>query len=252
MNTTGENPNHALVIGASSGIADALITQLLQNRTLARITAISRSSCPDKWNDDSRICWLFSDYDETTINAIGLQLLEQQKTNPFHTNQVFICNGILHGENFKPEKRVEELNAEVMQQVFHANTIIPALWLKALRPLLSGKKNCHMVFLSARVGSINDNRIGGWYSYRASKSALNMLLKTAAIEYARRAKNVKLIAFHPGTTDTALSRPFQKNIPEDKLFKPEFVARKLLTLVARTPIDGKLSYLDWDHQTIDW
>ena len=109
-----------------------------------------------------------------------------------------------------------------------------------------------MVFLSARVGSINDNRMGGWYSYRASKAALNMLLKTAAIEYARRAKNVKLIAFHPGTTDTTLSKPFQKNIPEDKLFKPDFVARQLLMLVAKTPIDGTLSYLDWDHQSIDW
>ena len=109
-----------------------------------------------------------------------------------------------------------------------------------------------MVFLSARVGSINDNRMGGWYSYRASKSALNMLLKTAAIEYARRAKNVKLIAFHPGTTDTALSKPYQKNVAKGKLFKPDFVARQLLSLVAKTPVDGTLSFLDWDHQAVDW
>ena len=252
MNPLTKQPNHALVIGASSGIADALIAQLLQNEALAKITAISRSSCPDKWRNHPRICWLISNYDETMINTIGLQLLSQKKADHLHINQVYICNGILHSEKFKPEKRVEELDAEVMQQVFHANTIIPALWLKALRPLLSGKRNCHMVFLSARVGSINDNRMGGWYSYRASKSALNMLLKTAAIEYARRAKNVKLIAFHPGTTDTALSKPYQKNVAKGKLFKPDFVARQLLSLVAKTPVDGTLSFLDWDHQAVDW
>ena len=252
MNSSTGQTNHALVIGASSGIADALIAQLLQDETLARVTAISRSSCPEKWIDDPRLCWRLSHYDEPAITVISQQLLEQNKITPLHIDRVFICNGILHSEDFNPEKRVEELDAKIMQRVFLANTIIPALWLKTLRPLLTGKKSCHMVFLSARVGSINDNRMGGWYSYRASKAALNMLLKTAAIEYARRAKNVKLIAFHPGTTDTALSKPFQKNIPEDKLFTPDFVARQLLMLVAKTPIDGTLSYLDWDHQSIDW
>ena len=113
-----------------------------------------------------------------------------------------------------------------MQQVFHANTIIPALWLKTLRPLLTGNKSCHMVS-SARVGSINDNRMGGWYSYRASKAALNMLLKTAAIEYARRAKNVKLIAFHPGTTDTSYRNPFKKISLRINCLHPILLPRQL-------------------------
>ena len=108
------------------------------------------------------------------------------------------------------------------------------------------------MLFSARVGSISDNRLGGWYSYRASKAALNMMIKTAAIELARRAKNIKLIAFHPGTTDTPLSKPFQKNVPENKLFSAEFVAKQLLDIVENTPIDQSPSYLDWQGETINW
>ena len=252
MIATTEQTRHALVIGASGGIANALIEQLLIDETVARVTAISRSPCPEKKINHQRLNWLISNYDETAINSVSQQLYQQQKIDALYIDRVFICNGILHGDHFKPEKRIEDLDLKIMQQIFHSNTIIPALWLKALRPLLISKSHCHMVFLSARVGSITDNRMGGWYSYRASKTALNMLLKTAAVEYARRAKNVKLIAFHPGTTDTALSKPFQKNVPEGKLFDPKFVANQLLSIVAQAPVDGTLSYLDWDNQTIDW
>ena len=106
--------------------------------------------------------------------------------------------------------------------------------------------------MSARVGSISDNRLGGWYSYRASKCALNMLLKTSAIELNRKHKNVKLISFHPGTTDTKLSRPFQSSVSRDKLFTPDFVATKLMDLMRKTDVDGELAYLDWAGAPIDW
>jgi NAD(P)-dependent dehydrogenase (short-subunit alcohol dehydrogenase family) len=105
---------------------------------------------------------------------------------------------------------------------------------------------------SARVGSISDNHLGGWYSYRTSKAALNMLLKTVSIEFSRRAKNIKIISFHPGTTDTLLSKPFQKNVPEGKLFTCEFVANQLISIVSDTAIDGELSYVDWQGRNIDW
>ena len=105
---------------------------------------------------------------------------------------------------------------------------------------------------SARVGSIEDNRLGGWYSYRASKAALNMMLKSTAIEFARRSKNIKLIAFHPGTTDTTLSEPFQKNVPVGKLFQPSFVAQQLLSILEDVSVDGRASFLDWKGNDIDW
>jgi NAD(P)-dependent dehydrogenase (short-subunit alcohol dehydrogenase family) len=106
--------------------------------------------------------------------------------------------------------------------------------------------------LSARVGSIGDNRLGGWYGYRASKAALNMFLQTAAVEYARRARRVKLLAFHPGTTDTALSAPFQKNVAAGKLFTPDFVAQRLLGLMDAAEPDGRLGFLDWAGKTVPW
>ena len=96
MNSSTGQTNHALVIGASSGIADALIAQLLQDETLARVTAISRSSCPEKWIDDPRLCWRLSHYDEPAITVISQQLLEQNKITPLHIDRVFIFNGILH------------------------------------------------------------------------------------------------------------------------------------------------------------
>ena len=109
-----------------------------------------------------------------------------------------------------------------------------------------------MAALSARVGSIGDNRLGGWYGYRSSKASLNMMLRTLSIEYARRAKNVKIIAFHPGTSDTPLSKPFRRSVPNEKLFTPQFVAERLCGIMHNAEIDGQLSYLDWDNKSIPW
>jgi NAD(P)-dependent dehydrogenase (short-subunit alcohol dehydrogenase family) len=167
-------------------------------------------------------------------------------------SRVFICHGILHSNDFQPEKRLEDFSAKAFTEVITANTVTPMLWLKHLTPFISGKYICKIVIFTARVGSISDNKLGGWYSYRASKAAMNMLIKSAAVELARRAKGIKLISFHPGTTDTPLSKPFQKNVPEDKLFTAEFVAKQLLIIVEKTPINGEASFLDWQGKNIPW
>jgi NAD(P)-dependent dehydrogenase (short-subunit alcohol dehydrogenase family) len=151
-----------------------------------------------------------------------------------------------------PEKRFEDISENNLHEILQCNTIIPALWMKVLFRILKGKKDCVVSVLSARVGSIQDNHLGGWYSYRASKAALNMILKSLAIEYRRRAKNVKILAFHPGTTDTALSKPFQSSVASNKLFTPQFVAEKLSTIMDTIIIDGELSFLDWDGKVISW
>ena len=167
-------------------------------------------------------------------------------------SRVCICHGILHNDSLWPEKRLEDINGDALHEIFHANTVIPTLWLKLLHPVLTGKQRCVVATLSARVGSIGDNRMGGWYAYRASKSALNMMLKTIAVEYARRIKNVKLISFHPGTTDTALSKPFQASVRKESLFSTVFVADRLAEIMEHAEVDGQLSYLDWDGKTIPW
>ena len=236
-----------VVIGAGSAIGRALVERWSREGAQP-ILAVARSvealAAVELLGVQTHRC----DYSEASLAPLAAQLQEQSTD----IKRLVICNGVLQGEGYRPERALNQLKTTAMEQVFEVNTFVPMRVLASLAPVIKRSAAPRIAVLSARVGSIGDNGLGGWYSYRASKAALNMLLKTAAIEYARRAKNVKLIAFHPGTTDTALSKPFQKNIPEDKLFTPDFVARQLLMLVAKTPIDGTLSYLDWDHQTIDW
>ena len=239
---------HTLIIGANSEIAQALSNQLVLNSN-HKLTLVSTHSQTNQAISAERV-WL-DNYSESAISDAAQQLKAISLRLGTFT-QVFICMGILHDDETFPEKKLEEFNALSFSKLMHANAMAPILWIKELVTLLPSKVHCKITVFSARVGSISDNKLGGWYSYRASKSALNMLLKTAAIELARRAKNIKLIAFHPGTTDTPLSKPFQKNVSPNKLFTPEFVAKQLLTIVEKTEIDGLLSYLDWQGKTIEW
>ena len=245
----------ALVIGASSAIAQALIDQLLSNDELV-VYAISRSfpvDFTDRMRDQKRLHLLECDYSPVQLSEI----VESIKATSLPCVKVFICNGVLHNHSFLPEKKIEQFSADTFQQVMHVNAVVPGLWLQQLITLLKHTLPCVVVVFSARVGSISDNRAGGWYSYRASKAALNMLVKTAAIEYARRAKNVRLIVFHPGTTDTKLSQPFQSNVAPEKLFTPEFVATQLLSLIKPLALenhvfDHQASFIDWQGKEIDW
>ena len=189
-----------------------------------------------------------TDYDDLSI----AKTCEKIQALTHSISRVCICNGILHNEDIWPEKRIEELNIDTLREVFTINSVIPILWVKALLPLVKSKDECIMSVFSARIGSIDDNRTGGWYSYRASKAALNMLLKTAAIEYARHAANVKLIAFHPGTTDTPLSKPFQGSVKKENLFTPDYVAEHLVRVMNTQTADGECSFIDWENKAIAW
>jgi NAD(P)-dependent dehydrogenase (short-subunit alcohol dehydrogenase family) len=239
-------PETALIIGAGSHIGSAAMDLLRTQFPAARIIAISRhgSALPQ----DPQVQTLHSDYSESSMQACVTSLQALQGC----IHRVIICHGILHTADIAPEKRLEDLHAASMAEVLRVNTILPALWLSALLPLLKGSQPCVLAVLSARVGSIADNRKGGWYSYRASKAALNMLLKSAAIEYARRAPNVKLLAFHPGTVNTPLSAPFQRNVAESHLFTPAQAAHNLLARMASLPPDGTASFLDHAGKPIEW
>ncbi|MBA6351513.1 SDR family NAD(P)-dependent oxidoreductase [Colwellia sp. BRX9-1] len=242
-----------LIIGANSDIGKAIATQVasLADTGLILISrqAIDEKDTVEEQNSLKTKKIIVKDYQPQSIDNAIAELVAHSE---LPISQVFVCNGILHSDKFQPEKRLEDFDAQAFEQVISANTLTPMLWVQKLTPILTRKSPCKFIVFSARVGSINDNKLGGWYSYRASKAALNMMLKTASIEFARRAKNIKLISFHPGTTDTPLSKPFQKNVPADKLFTSEFVAKQLLTIVADTPIDHTLSYLDWQGKSINW
>lgn len=242
-----------LIIGANSNIGKAIAAQiqLQENTGLILISRhFSASNAIESNNERSTVKKItVKDYQSHSIDQAINELIIDNNAD---ITRVFVCNGILHNESIRPEKRLEDFDAEAFHQVITSNTLTPMLWIQKLTPLLAGKSPCKFVVFSARVGSISDNRLGGWYSYRASKAALNMVIKTAAIELARRAKNIKLIAFHPGTTDTPLSKPFQKNVPSNKLFSSEFVAKQLLDIIENTPVDQTASYLDWQGKSINW
>ncbi|MED5510057.1 MAG: SDR family NAD(P)-dependent oxidoreductase [Pseudomonadota bacterium] len=237
--------NSSLIIGSNSHIARAILRRIQEAEPSEKIIAVSRGQQPTELEG---VDWYQSDYSEPSI----AELVKRFTDSALTFNRVFVCLGILHDQKVSPEKRLEELNSDAIQHVFQINAITPSLWLKHLLPLLKQSIRCKVTIFSARVGSIGDNHLGGWYSYRASKAALNMLLKSTAIEYARRAPNVKLLAFHPGTTDTPLSRPFSKQVPEHKLFQPDFVAEQLLKILEQLEPDGELSFLDWQGQRVDW
>ncbi|MCG9761465.1 MULTISPECIES: SDR family NAD(P)-dependent oxidoreductase [Pseudoalteromonas] len=235
-----------IVIGASSAIARAFVkTQVEQNSDVRVITVSRQAKAASKASALHFQC----DYSEAQIQKVGRQIFELDCT----VKSVTIFNGLLHDEFDKfPEKKLEDVDLGYSMALFNINTMIPMLWLQALLPTIKGKQSCVVTALSARVGSISDNRMGGWYSYRSSKAALNMMFKSAAVELARRAKNIKLILFHPGTTDTPLSKPFQANVPDEKLFTPEFVADQLSSIIAKSHPDGTVSYVDWQNKSIEW
>lgn len=181
------------MIGATGAIGAALVDQLERDPRCATVLGLGRTSQPAlDFNDESSI--------EQAAAAIRLQ-------GPLHL--VVMATGSLHGPHGMPEKRMAELRYAHMEALFRVNTFGPALVLSHFAPLLDRSQRSVLAVLSAKVGSIGDNRLGGWYSYRASKAALNMMLKTAAIEVQRTHPLAVLAALHPGTVNSALSAPFR-------------------------------------------
>ena len=160
--------------------------------------------------------------------------------------------GVLHGKHMQPERRLEQIDADALALSFAVNATGPALVAKHFHPLLAHDERAVLASISARVGSIADNRLGGWYGYRASKAAQNMMTKTLSIELARRAPNVICVALHPGTVDTDLSKPFQRSVPADELFSPKLAAAQLLTVIDSLTTDDSGSFFDWQGEPIPW
>lgn len=238
-----------LIIGASSAIAQKIISECLKRDKDAKIVAVSRSTKGrfTKASED-RVQWMQSDYSETSIIDIASNLKEQK----LRFRHVIICNGILHNENFSPEKSLSEIEVDNLHEVMRINAFIPTLWVKHLKPILTKSKECTVTAFSARVGSIEDNRKGGWYAYRASKAALNMLMKSASIEYSRSAGQVHFVLFHPGTTESALSRPFLTRVKKESIFQPQLVAEYLLEVLANRNEDDELEFLAWNGNSVAW
>ncbi len=228
----------AVVFGASGGIGAAIAAQLRQTRDF-EVSAGSRSGDAD---------FQFDLQDESSIaNAAGLV----GQHGP--VDLVFIATGMLHrDEAIMPEKSWRALDAGTMADIFAINSIGPALIAKHMLPLLHRDRRVVFAALSARVGSITDNGLGGWHSYRASKAALNMLMRNFALELAKRNPLSVVASLHPGTVATPLSRPFQRNLAPAKLFTPQQSAAALLNVLeGLTPHDSG-GLFAWDGTRIPY
>ncbi len=172
----------------------------------------------------------------------------QQHTERLHL--VMNCTGLLHDDGMQPEKRLEDLEMENLQRSFQLNSCAPLLIARYALPLLRHDEPGVMANISARVGSISDNRIGGWYGYRASKAAQNMATRTVAIEMKRRCKNLIVIGLHPGTVDTRLSSPFQSSVKPGQLKTPSESAQHLYDVINQVDKDASGKVFAWDGSEI--
>ena len=216
-------PENIAIIG-SGAIGNAFSQELLSRYPNSRINVFSRKM---PRTTACAVAHHLIDYDNISSIYSAAKLASAEKP----LDLVLVATGILHAENLRPEKSLKELSSQNFEILFKINTIVPALIAKYFLPLLNRNRSSIFAALSARVGSISDNQLGGWYAYRASKSALNMIIKSASIEVARKNPGAIVVGLHPGTVDSDLSKPFQQNVNANKLFTPSYAAQKMLIVL---------------------
>lgn len=219
----------ALLIGANGTIGSALAEQM---RGEYELYTLSR--------DDT-------DYSEASMEKIAQELKGEGRFS-----LIICCVGTLHGDVVTPEKRLAQLNAKALAEYYRINTIIPALCLRFFHALLDREAPSQFAFLSAMVGSIGDNSLGGWYGYRSSKAALNQIVHTGAIEVQRSNKMAVLAVIHPGTTIGPLSKPFAAGVAKDKYYTPEQSASRILALAQSLSAEQSGGFFNWDGSRIAW
>lgn len=223
----------ALVVGSSGGIGAEVLHCLEEDPRCIHVTALSRSTDPRLDLEDEH----------------SIQHCASQITNEGPLHFIFDATGVLHDGELSPEKALSAVDRDSAMSSFAVNALGPLLLLKHLHTLMPRVERSVFATISARVGSIEDNRLGGWYSYRGAKAALNMFLKTASIEIARKRPNAVCLALHPGTVETRLSDPFASN--RERMSAADS-ARCLLTVINSAGPAENGQFLGYDGQEIPW
>lgn len=225
----------AVVVGAAGGIGSAAATALDESGRFERTLRLARSGTPA--------------LDVTNEQSVAAAAQTASATK-LPVRLVFVATGFLHAEGMHPERSLRDISPEYMAKAFAVNAIGPALLLKHFLPLLPRTGKAVFALLSAKVGSIGDNRLGGWHSYRASKAALNQVVRTASIELARSRPDAICVALHPGTVDTALSAPFGKSGLDVR--PPETAARQSVDVIAALTPRHNGAFLDYRGNELPW
>jgi NAD(P)-dependent dehydrogenase (short-subunit alcohol dehydrogenase family) len=238
----------ALVIGAGGGIGLEFVRQLLSQGYEVHATTRQSSAGLAEITNSRLHCWSVDITQEDQITAVAQAIRSQTP----RLDLAIYAVGVLHTAAWQPEKSLRHLNSQQMLDYFQVNAIGAALWAKHLQPLFKHPDRSIFAAVSAKVGSIGDNQLGGWYGYRASKAALNMLIKNISIEYRRTASQSIIVALHPGTTETALSQPFQANVPPEKLFSPTRTVQQLLSVMDGLQTADSGEFFSWDGSPLPW
>ncbi|MDC3181106.1 SDR family NAD(P)-dependent oxidoreductase [Gammaproteobacteria bacterium] len=235
--------DNIIIFGVTGTMGNALYETLSARYPQSQINGVGRQQThPNKHLPYH--CVDFSD--ENALQTLATSLSQQ---SPF--DLILVTIGMLHNSQMMPEKSIHELYVEKYQQQFMTNTIIPMMIAKHFIPHMQPQKRSILGIFSAKVGSITDNSLGGWYSYRASKAALNMQIKNLSIECKRSHPNQIILGLHPGTVDSQLSKPFQKNLPPShQIFNPLHASEQVIDQInaASSAQSGKL--ISWDGSVI--
>jgi NAD(P)-dependent dehydrogenase (short-subunit alcohol dehydrogenase family) len=240
-----DSGQNILIVGANRGIGYGFVKQLLPKASQIYATYRSTAS-PELMGlaaQSERLHLLPMDITDEAQIISGLEQIRQQVTR---LHLVIYCVGFLHEGGIQPEKSLQQIQADHLLRYFQVNSIGAVLLAKHLIPLLKHPERSVLACISAKIGSIADNQSGGWYGYRASKAALNMLMRTAALEYGRKSPKTIVAMLHPGTTDTRLSQPFQRNLPPDKLFSVERTVSQLLGVIDGLQPEQSGEFFSWD------
>ncbi len=245
----------AVIQGASRGIGLGFVDALLERPGFPWIVATCRrpedaralQTRAERWPERLRILPL-DVQDEPTIERCA----DRIRAEGLEVGLLVNAAGLLHDDRMKPEKRLEDIDPAALQRAFEVNATGPLLVAKHFHRLMRHEERAVFASLSARVGSIGDNRLGGWYAYRMSKAAQNMATRTLAIELSRKAPNVICVGLHPGTVATDLSEPYRGGVPADRLFDVERATRQLLDVIEGLTPEQHGSLLAWDGSPIPW
>lgn len=224
----------AIIIGATGGIGAGLFESLKDHDGFGTVLGLSRHSVP-----------AIDILDEASIAAAA----DHVRQSGIPPTLIIVATGILHKDGRGPEKSIRELDADWMVENYRLNAVAPALIAKHFLPLMPRTGRTCFAALSARVGSISDNRLGGWHSYRASKAALNMLIRNLSIEWQRKNPEAIIVGLHPGTVETGLSAPFKGN-PEHERFTPAKAASQLLGVLSGLEADDSGQVFAYDGRMV--